>query len=277
LLSALVTLSLVAGTAHADVPVVGNTWSWPTLKTWLDSAPSSADTAGKIVVHWFCRAKVEACKDDLARIYNMREQGTSVYVIAYIAGSKRDAIKLDPVRGEIGAGAVAFGKPVMTLVKQLGFAAMPVSIVVDTNGQVALVTTTADLDQLDARDAKVAALVKDVHEFGTTQTAPTGPVKVNAKFELGVQIDLAAWLAFNNMVPEVFLTNLPPDVTCDAKMKRGKDLAIAGRQLKATFACSAAVKGAYEMRASLRFGYDAPNKATGVGEDNVSWKFVVQP
>lgn len=267
----------VAGPAAAEVPVPGNPWPWPTLKTWLEGGPSSVDTAGKIVVHWFCKPKSEACKDDLARVFNMREQSTSIYVIAYVAGSKRDAGKLDPVRGEVGAGAVAYGKPVMQLVKKLGFASMPVSIVVGVDGKVALVTTTADLDQLDARDAKVAELVKGVTEFKTTQTGPTTPIKPGDKFELGVDVSLASWLTWNNMLPEVFLTTLPPDLTCDAKMKRGADVNVSGNRLKASFICSSTVKGAYEVRAALRFGYVAPNKATGVGEDNVSWKFVVQP
>lgn len=267
----------LAAPAVADVPVTGNPWPWPTLKTWLEGGPSSVDTAGKIVVHWFCKPKLDACKDDLARIYNMREKGTSVYVIAYIAGSKRDATKLDPVRGEVGAGAVAYGKPVMQLVKKLGFASMPVSIVVGVDGKVALVTTTADLDQLDARDAKVAALVKDVQEFRTSQSAPTTPVKPGDKFELGVDVALAPWLTWNNMVPEVFIDTLPPDLTCDTKMKRGPDVNVAGNRLKASFVCSSTVKGAYEVRATLRFGYVAPNKATGVGEDHVSWKFVIKP
>ena len=276
-LAVLAALALAAGTAAADVPVPGNPWPWPTLKSWLEGAPTSVDTAGKVVVHWFCKPKVEACKDDLARIYNMREQGTLVYVIAYIAGTGRDAKKLDPVRGEIGAGAVAYGKPVQKLVKTLGFGKMPVSIVVGTDGKVALVTTTGDLDQLDARDAKVAELVKGIHEFSTTQAGPTAPIKAGDKFDVSVEVTLASWLAWSNMVPEVFLSNLPPDLTCDAKMKRGGEVTVDGKRLKAKFTCSSAVKGAYELRAALRFGYDAPNKATGVGEDNVSWKFVIKP
>ena len=276
---AVIFVALTVAPAAADVPIAGSPWAWPALKDrdWLDGAPSHVDTAGKVVVHWFCKPKLDACKDDLARIYNMREQG-SVYVIAYVAGTRRDAKKLDPVRGEIGAGAVAFGKPVTSLVKRLGFAAaQPVSIVVDTDGKVALVTTTADLDQLDARDARVAALVKAVHEFTTSTTGPTAPIKPGAKFEVAVEVQLAGWLAFNAMVPEVFLATLPPDVTCDAKMKRGKELTVVDRKLTARFTCASAVKGAYELRSTLRFGYDAPNKATGIGEDTVGWKFEVKP
>lgn len=272
------TLALSATAATADVPVPGNAWAWPTLKSWLAGTPVPADAAGKVVIHWFCKPKVEACKDDLARIYNMREAGTMVYVIAYINGTGRDAKKLDPVRDEVGAGAVAYGPPVKKLWKTLGFASVPVSIVVGTDGKVAMVTTTGDLDQLDARDAKIAELVKGITEFTTKQSGPTDPVKPGDKFDVGVEVTLASWLVWSpGMVPEVFLTTLPPDVTCDAKMKRGADVSIDGKLLRAKFTCSSTVKGAYELRAALRFGYDAPNKATGVGEDNVSWKFVVKP
>lgn len=269
-------LAFLATSAAADVPVPGSPWAWPVVKDWLEGGPTQADTAGKIVVHWFCKPKSDPCKDDLARIYNMRDQG-NVYVIAYIAGTKRDAKKLDPVRGEVGAGAVAFGRGVTALVKKMGFAAMPVSIVVDTEGKVVLVTTTGDLDQLDARDAKVAELVKGVTAFTARTIGPTAPVKPGAKFDVSVEVQIASWLAYNAMVPEVFIPALPPDVTCDAKMKRGKEVAVAGRTLTAKFTCSSAVKGAYELRATLRFGYDAPNKATGVGEETVSWKFEVKP
>lgn len=280
-LAALAVAGLLAASSTAaaqSVPQVGEGFTWPTLRDWLDGAPAQADTAGKVVVHWFCKPRSEACKDDLARMYNLREQNSGVYVVAYIDGNKRDAKKLDPVRAEVGAGAVAFGKPVKTMLKKMGIAgALPVSIVVDTDGKVALVSTTADLDQLDARDAKITALVKAVTEFTTKTSGPTAPLKPGVKFDLTVEVQLASWLAFNNMVPEVFIPAFPPDVTCDTKMRRGRDVKIELRTLTAKFTCSSTVKGAYEIRASLRFGYDAPNKATGVGEDNVSWKFEIKP
>ena len=37
------------------------------------------------------------------------------------------------------------------------------------------------------------------------------------------------------------------------------------------------VKGSYEARMDLRFGYRALNKAVGVGQDTVSFKFQVRP
>ena len=88
---AVIFVALTVAPAAADVPIAGSPWAWPALKDrdWLDGAPSHVDTAGKVVVHWFCKPKLDACKDDLARIYNMREQG-SVYVIAYVAGTKRE-------------------------------------------------------------------------------------------------------------------------------------------------------------------------------------------
>ena len=160
------------------------------------------DTAGKVVVHWFCKPKSEDCKTDLARIFNMREQGSNVYVIAYINGTKRDALKLDPVRGEVGAGAVAFGKPVATLLKQLGIsaAALPMSVVQDVDGKVALITYTGDPDQLDLRDKKVASLVAAIKIFTVSTSGPTAAVTKGVPFTLSASAELAPWLDYDAAV-----------------------------------------------------------------------------
>jgi len=268
----------VAVPARAETPVVGQPWLWPTLKDWLEATPSGSDTAGKVVVHWFCRAKVEGCKDDLARIYNLREQG-NVYVIAYVDGSKRDALKLDPVRGDVGAGAVAFGKPVAKLCKALGVspAKMPMSIIVDVDGKVAAVTYTSDPDQLDLRDATVAKLVERIKIFTVATTGPTAAVKKGESFTLALTTDLAAWLDFDTSVqPELKLT-LPPDVTCDAQVLKAAQIKVTGKQLSAAVTCKGTVKGSYEAGGALRFSYRSANKAVGVGEDAVRWKFSIAP
>lgn len=268
----------VATPARAETPTVGQAWPWPTLKDWLDGAPLAGDTAGKVVVHWFCKPRVEDCRIDLARIFNMREQG-NVYVIAYIDGTRRDAIKLDPVRGDTGAGAVAYGKPVRKLFKQLAIgAALPMSIVVGVDGKVALVTSTGDPDQLDARDQKVTALVEAIKIFTVSSHCPAAPIKKGERFELQVAVELAPWLAFDaaTMQPEVKLT-LPPDVTCDATSLKGAALKVEGQKLSGAVGCRGAVKGSYEASGRLRFSYRGPNKAVGVGEDAVRWKFTVAP
>jgi hypothetical protein len=276
-------LAASAGTAYAEKPEVGQLWQWPTGtfkdRDWLESSPSGSDAAGKVVVHWFCRPKLEDCKTDLARIFNMREQSTNVYVIAYINGSKRDATKLDPVRGEVGAGAVAYGKSVAKLVKDLAIsgAAMPMSVVVDVDGKVAAITYTGDPDQLDMRDKKVTALVEGIKIFTVETAGPPGTVKKGASFDLSVTAELAAWLEYETSVsPELKLT-LPPDVTCDATVLKGDKIKIAAKKLSATVSCKGAVKGSYEAAGALRFRYRGPNKAVGLGEDAVRWKFQIIP
>ncbi|HUQ01280.1 MAG TPA: hypothetical protein VM261_02240 [Kofleriaceae bacterium] len=274
--SLLAAIALVAP-AHADTPAIGDVWVWPTAKDWLEGQPVGNDAAGKVVVHWFCKPKVEDCKIDLARIYNMREQG-SIYVIAYINGSKRDATKLDPVRGDVGAGAVAYGKSVAALFKKLSIgAALPMSIVLDVDGKVALVTYTGDPDQLDARDKKVATLVDAIKTFEVHGTCPVAPIKKGERFELNVSAEIASWLTFDASVqPEIKLT-LPPDVTCEATVLKGAAIKMTGRKLTAVVGCRGSVKGSYEATGSLRFSYRAPNKAIGVGEDAVRWRFTVAP
>ncbi len=260
--------------ASADIPTVGNAWVAPTAKTWLGGSPVVTDAAGKVTVYWFCKPKNDACKDDLARLFNMREQG-NVYVVAYIGGTKRDARKLDPVRSEVGAGAVAYGPALAKALAKLGVSTAPTSIVVDTEGKVAHVSIGGEPDSLDARDQKVAALVAAIKEF---TLRPSGPeqVKPGQRFELKADVELASWLAFDAGVkPEVRLT-VPPDVTCDAAGK-AIPATLEGRRLTAVVGCTGAVKGSYEARMDLRFGYRALNKAVGVGQDTVSFKFQVRP
>lgn len=270
-------LVLFATPALAETPQIGDSWVWPTAKDWLEGSPSGNDAAGKVVVHWFCKPKIEDCKTDLSRLYNMREQG-SIYVVAYINGSKRDAKKLDPVRGEVGAGAVAYGKSVAALFKKMGIgAALPMSIVLDVNGKVALVTFNGDPDQLDARDQKVTSLVEAIKMFTAQGTCPGHPIKKGERFELTVTAELAAWLTFDSSVqPEIKLT-LPPDVTCESTVLKGDAIKIEGRKLTSVVGCRGSVKGSYEARGALRFSYRAPNKAVGVGTDDVRFKFTVAP
>lgn len=276
-LAATAALTLGAATARAETPAIGEVWVWPSAKDWLEGAPNGNDAAGKVVVHWFCKPRVEDCTTDLARIFHMREQG-SIYVIAYINGSKRDAQKLDPVRGEVGAGAVAYGKSVAALFKKMSIGtALPMSIVLDVDGKVALVTFNGDPDQLDARDAKVASLVGAIKTFAVQGTGPSAPVKKGERFELAVTAELASWLAFDSSVKPEIKLRLPPDVTCEATALKGDAIKVTGRKLSAAVGCRGAVKGSYEATGSLRFSYRAPNKAIGVGEDAIRWKFTVAP
>ncbi|MBK9033271.1 MAG: hypothetical protein IPL61_18695 [Myxococcales bacterium] len=108
---------------------------------------------------------------------------------------------------------------------------MPVSIVVGTEGKVQLVTTTADLDQLDARDAKVAALVKEAStKFDTTQSGPTAPIKPATSSTSRSRSSWRPGSTGTTWCPRCSST-LPPDLTCDAKMKRGADVTVDGKFL----------------------------------------------
>ena len=248
---------------------------WPTVKTWIGDAPTAADAAGKVVVHWFCTAKVPACRDDLARIVTMREAG-KIYVIGYIAGSRRDAQKLDPVRGELGAGALAYGKPIAKVLGQLGLGAGPAAIVVNVDGNVALIANAVDPDTLDKRDRKVAELAAAVREFTITKSGPTS-TKVGDSFKLSLTVELSPWLSFSQKVPTRAVLTLPPNVTCDKSALDRNDLQTRGRTMSGSVNCRGTKPGSYEARADLRFGYDNPNQSTGVGTDGVGWKFLVEP
>ncbi len=195
LLAAALAIGTLATTAAADpkppptaksppdvpqAPAVGanlalTSTSWPKMD-WLYDAPSAKDAAGKVVVHWFCAAKLTGCADDLARLIALRDAGR-VYIIAYVNGTKADAKKLDPIRDSegVGRGTVAYGKGVTQIMKTFGFVG-PVSIVVGTDTRIAQVVTNGAADQLDARDKMVGTLVAGIKDFSVAKTArPPAP------------------------------------------------------------------------------------------------------
>lgn len=276
---ALVGLAGSAGTAAAQAPVVGDYLRVPVFKSWLDAAPNAEDAAGKITIHWFCKPRLEACRDDLARIYNLREQHTRVYVVAYIDGTLKDARKLDPVRGDVGAGGVTYGKPVAAMLSSMGATAadLPMSVVIGIDGKVALVTRGGAPEQLDQRDAKVRAMIGDIHEYVIGASSPAGTVKVGQRFELGIKIELASWLKFDPSRPAVLHLTPPPDVTCDATTVGPERMKVIVGTLETSVKCHAAVKGVYEAKGTIRFNFLGPRGAIGVGDDGVTWKFEVRP
>ena len=253
---------------------VGQPWNAGTLPQWLGDPPVANDAAGKVTMHWFCNARVATCKDDLARVLNLREAG-KIYVIAYINGAKRDAGKLDPVRDAVGAGAVAFGPKVAKLMGLYGMGKGPSAIIVDVDGKVALITNGGEPEQLDARDKKVNELVAAIKDFAVTKSGPKISVKTGERFALSVQVELAAWLTFNRKAITEFALTVSPDFKCDTLALKGDSVAIDGRKLTASIGCVVNGKGSYEARGNLRFGYDNPNGSTALGTDSVGWKFDV--
>jgi len=263
-----------ATVARADVPKVGEPMPWPTVKKfWLGDPPNASDSAGKVVVHWFCSAKVATCKDDLARLVELRESNAKVYVIAYLSDSrnKRAATKMDPIRDDVGAGATAYGKEVDRLGAMIGLPAGG-SIVQDVDGKVALVAPSTDPEFLDKRDAKVKALTGAIKEYTVSSSGPN-QVKVGTKFDLKVTISLASWLTTSTKSPLELAMTAPPNITCTSTKLAAKDVKMDARTIDATFSCSVSKAGNYETSASLRFGFENPNRATGVGSDSARWKF----
>jgi hypothetical protein len=249
--------------------------SWPKLH-WLYEAPSPTDAAGKIVIHWFCASRVQACTDDLARIVTLRDSGHA-YVIAYIAGSGRDAKRLDPIRESegIGRGTVAYGAGVTRLMKQLGVGRGPASIVVGVDGKVAMVSVGGDPATLDARDAKVDELAGAIKEYTTRHDGPT-TAKPGQTFSLSLQVLLASWLHYIRSAPADFELSAPKDIKCNATKLGRAQLEFRGQTLTATLRCSAP-RGVYEARGHIRFGYDTPTGAHGMGDDATTWKFSITP
>lgn len=268
----------------ASLPKIGDALSpsggsdWPKL-TWLYDAPSEKDATGKVAIHWFCapQTQLQPCIDDLARLVTLRDTG-KVYIVAYInAYGRADIKRVDPIRESegVGKGTVAYGKPVSTLSRQLGVGRDPASIVVDVEGKVALITTTADPAALDARDAKVNALISAIKEYTQSQEGPTS-VKTGEKFHLSLKVKLAPWLTYSNAQPMEFRLTAPKDIQCDQTMLTADKLKIDGRSLTAQVTCSGA-RGVYQVSGRLKFGYNAPSGPGFGNVDGVVWKFEIKP
>ncbi|MDB4958322.1 MAG: hypothetical protein JWO36_5891 [Myxococcales bacterium] len=279
----MLTVGAAADTAKgpvATLPKLGDAFTpqggadWPKLQ-WVYDSPSANDAAGKVVLHWFCTAKVAACADDLARLITLRDAGR-VYIVAYIDGVERDAKKLDPIRESegVGKGTVAYGKGVKTLIKQLGVGPGPTTIVTDVDGKVAMISPNSDAMSLDARDTKVNALIAAIKEFTTTQDGPT-IAKPSEQFAMSIKIQLASWLSFSKTTPMEFKLTIPKDIKCDATALKAEQMKIEGHVLTATVNCSAP-KGSYEARGDIRFGYDSPAGGAGLGNDGAKWKFEIK-
>jgi hypothetical protein len=259
-----------------EMPAVGDTLAlypdfWGKQK-WLYDAPNANDAAGKVVIHWFCTAKLQACTDDLARVINLRDNG-HVYIVAYLDGNPTLAKKLDPIRESegIGRGTVATGTGVTKLMKLLAVKPGPSSIVVDVDGKVAMVSTNSDTNGLDARDAKVNALTSDIKAFTTSHEGPTASVKAGDKFSLTFKVQLASWLKFSSSTPKEFDVMVPKDFKCDSTSLRGDQLKVDAKNLMtATITCSAP-HGIYQAAGKIRFGYDSPGGGSGLGDDGAKW------
>ncbi|MBA3393329.1 MAG: hypothetical protein H0T89_11830 [Deltaproteobacteria bacterium] len=267
--------------AGTSLPVVGETLpltgapGWPVKRDWLYDAPALPDAAGKIVLHWFCGPKVPACADDLARVVTLKENTNRVYVVAYINGTKGQAKKLDPIRESegVGRGTLAFGKHLKAMFKKMAVVG-PVSVVVDVDGKVALVTTGSSPAELDARDAKVNALTSAIKEYTATSEGPK-LVKINERFQLMIAVKLASWLQYSKTTPMEFKLTAPKELKCDATTLKGDQLKLVDQTLTAQVGCSGS-KGSYEVRGQVSFGYTTPSSGAGLGTESANWKFEIK-
>lgn len=276
-------LVLAAAPAVADtaqMPHAGEllsengTPAWPKMD-WLYGAPNTADLAGKVVVHWFCGVKIKECKDDLARVIALRDAGR-VYVIAYLDATKAQIKQLDPINESegVGRGTVAWGRGPIKLMKDLGIKG-PMSVVVDVDGKVALVSQGSTATEFDKRDAKVTELVGKIKDYTWSANDPKTAAP-NEKFQLSVTVKLAPWLTYSKSEPPTFaLTQLPKDVKCDTKQLSGDQIKITDQTATATVTCSAPF-GSYEARGEIHFSYIAPASGTGLGAEGAAWKVVVK-
>jgi hypothetical protein len=268
--------------APLSVPKVGDTLApngspdWPQKLDWLYDRPSFKDATGKVVLHWFCVAKVSGCADDLARVITLKENA-KVYVIAYIDGAKGEAKKLDPIRGEegVGRGTVAYGKNATSLIRRLGVTG-PVSVVVGIDNKVAFVSTGQSPGELDARDAKVNGLSAAIKDFTTSSDGPRA-VKPGEQFQLSMTIKLASWLKYSARTPAEFKLTAPADIKCNSTTLRGAQLKVTDQTMLAQVSCSG-TKGVYELRGTINFGFDNPvGGGSGLGTDSATWKFEIKP
>jgi hypothetical protein len=262
--------------ANGDALALTGAAEWPKLQ-WLYEAPSQNDAAGKIVVHWFCsptpRTVAMSCAEDLAHIINLRDTG-HVYIVGYLAGSQHDAKKLDPIRESegIGKGTVAYGPGVVKLMKQLGVTEG--AIVVDVDGKVRAVTTSGDLNELDARDKVVNELISALHDFTTSHDNPA-TVKAGDKFQLTFKVQLSSWLTFSSKTPAQFEVTVPKDIKCTNTTLRGDQLVVEGHTMTGTAVCWGP-KGVYKAQGAIRFDYDSPAGEHGTGQDGTTYKFEIK-
>src|SRR6185503_903602 len=87
-------------------------------------------------------------------------------------------------------------------------------------------------------------------------------------------VNLASWLTYSKTSPLEFTFQAAKEVKCDATSLKGSQLKINDKTLTASVTCSAP-RGSYQARGEIRFGYDSPNGANGLGNDGATWKFEV--
>ena len=146
---------------------------------------------------------------------------------------------------------------------------------IDRASIVTSVAPSTDPEFLDKRDAKVKELIAAIKEYSSSSKGPS-QVKVGEKFSLDVSITLASWLTTSTKSPLEFTLTAPANISCTSTKLGSKDVKMDARSISASFSCTAGKSGSYEMSAALRFGFETPAKATGVGSDSARFKFTAK-
>ena len=233
------------------------------------------DAAGKVVIHWFCTPKVAACTDDLARIVTLRERRRLHRRVHQRLAARREEARSDPRERRRRRGTVATGPGVKKLFKQLGIAKGPASIVVDVDGKVKLVTTSGDINELDARDTMVKALVDAIKPFTTRERRPEDGEAEREVRRSRSRSQLANWLTFSKKTPMEFTFTVAEGRQVRRDDAQGRPAQDRRQTLTATVTCTAPqgqLPGA--RRDSLRLRQ--PERTTGLGNDGATWKFEVK-
>jgi len=89
----------------------------------------------------------------------------------------------------------------------------------------------------------------------------------------------APWLRDSKKSPMSIEFQGAKEIKCDATKLTGDQLKVdaqGGKTLTASVTCTAP-KGSYQARGDLRFGYESPSGAQGLGAETATWKFEIKP
>ena len=89
-------------------------------------------------------------------------------------------------------------------------------------------------------------------------------------------MQLAPWLTYSKKLPTEFNFTGAKEIKCDSTSLKGDQLKVDGKTLTATVSCTAP-KGVYQARGEIKFGYESPTGAQGLGVETASWKFEIKP
>jgi hypothetical protein len=192
-------------------------------------------------------------------------------VVAYVDGGARAAAALDlgPNRR-----AVAYGKDVAKLRKQLGIKTDDAAILVGLDGKVAVVMR--GLGSPDLVAAAVTLLVRSFPDY-TATTAVSPGAKVGAPFDLTLRVSAASWATLNAEAPLSLKLTAPPEWTCDALTLKRPQFVVDDTTATATIRCTSAKAGRFVAAGAASFAVDLRNVSRFQKDDPVEWDVDIAP